>query len=53
MPRRITAGSEQDTYTNWRHTLCYLQRPGIMKKIKRTTHKRERRDALRTIQEQM
>lgn len=45
MKRRIKSDGEQDAYTDWRHVLSYLRRPGIVKKIKRTTHKRERRQA--------
>lgn len=35
---------EQDAYTKWRSVLCYLQRAGVVKAIKRRTHKRERRE---------
>ena len=44
MRRRIVTASEQDAYTSWRRAYCYLQRPGVVKKIKRMTHKRERRE---------
>lgn len=47
MKRPIKNAGEQDAYTDWRHVLSYLQRPGIVKKIKRATHKRERRQAQR------
>jgi len=43
--RRIVNGDEQDAYTRWRRMYCYLQRPGVVKTIKRSTHKRERKDA--------
>ena len=42
--RRMVNGDEYDAYTKWRHVLCYLQRPGVVKAIKRRTHKRERRE---------
>lgn len=42
--RRIITGEEQDAYSPWRHVLCYLQRPGAVRAIKRRTHKRERRE---------
>ena len=43
--RAIVNGDEQDAYTQWRHLLCYLARPGVVKKVKRSTHKRERQEA--------
>lgn len=49
MARQIKGWSEQDAYTKWRRVLCYLQRPGVVKKIKRDTHKRERQQARREI----
>lgn len=45
MKRRMVTGDEYDAYTGWRKYLCYLQRPGVVKAIKRRTHKRERSDA--------
>jgi hypothetical protein len=50
MARRIVGGGEQDAYTGWRKVMCYLQRAGVVKKIKRGTHKRERREARREIE---
>jgi hypothetical protein len=47
MKRRAVNGDEQDAYSQWRHLLCYLQRPGVVKKIKRATHKRERQEGKR------
>jgi hypothetical protein len=47
--RPIVNGDEQDAYTRWRPILCYMQRPGVVKAIKRTTHKRERREARAAI----
>lgn len=38
---------EQDAYTAWRKLYLYLQRPGVTKKIKRRTNRRERREAKR------
>lgn len=43
---------EADAYTGWRRVLAYLDRPGAVKKIKRRTHKRERREAKREIREE-
>ena len=51
--RRIVTFDEQDAYTPWRKYLCYLSRAGAVKKVKKRTHKRERREAkaeLRTIE---
>lgn len=42
--RPIVTWDEEDAYTPWRRLYCYLQRPGVVKKIKRRTHKRERRE---------
>lgn len=47
--RRVTNGDEQDAYTAWRHVLSYMRRPGVVKAIKRRTHKRERQEARRAI----
>lgn len=44
-PRRIHTADEQDAYTVWRRYYCYTQRSGVVRKIKRTTHRRERREA--------
>jgi len=47
--RCMVNGDEQDAYSVWRHMLCYLQRPGVVKKIKRRTHKRERQEWKREV----
>jgi hypothetical protein len=49
MSRRIVTWEEQDAYTGWRKVMCYLQRAGKVKAIKRRTHRRERREAKREI----
>lgn len=41
----IVTWAEEDAYTPWRKVLCYLQRPGAVKVIKRGTHRRVRREA--------
>ncbi len=43
-PRRIATADEQDAYTGWRRYYCYLGRAGVVKSVKRATHKRERRE---------
>ena len=53
MPRRIVTWDEQDAYTRWRKLYCYLQRPGVVKSIKRATHRRERREGRAEIREQV
>lgn len=53
MKRIIKNGDEQDAYTLARKFYCYLARPGVVKKIKRRTHKRERREAKGWINEQL
>lgn len=40
--RQCVGGREYDAYTRWRHMLCYTSRAGVVKSIKRGTHKRER-----------
>lgn len=51
MVRKIpNDGDEQDAYTLWRRYCKYLQRPGAVKKIKKRTHRRERREAKRDIE---
>lgn len=45
MGRRAVAGNglEQDAFTGWRKVLCYMDRPGVVKKVKRMANKRDRR----------
>lgn len=47
--RQAKNAEEADAYGRWRHVLLYLQRPGVVKKIKRRTHKRERQEGRREI----
>lgn len=49
MPRQIKNADEHDAYTPWRRVLCYMRRPGVVKTIKRRTHKRERAEARREL----
>lgn len=49
MRRRIVGWDEEDAYTSWRRFYCYLRRAGVVKAIKRRTHKRERREAKAAI----
>ena len=43
--RRMVDGAEQDAYSRyWRKRYCYLSRAGIIARIKRRTHTRERRE---------
>lgn len=54
MKRIIKDGDEQDAYSHWgRKYLVYLGRAGVVKKIKKRTHKRERREAKDWIKEQL
>lgn len=43
--RAVKSNGEQDVHTPWRRLLCYTQRAGATAKIKRTTRRRERREA--------
>lgn len=49
MSRQIRGWDEEDAYTSWRRVYCYLQRAGVVKAIKRRTHKRDRREAKAAI----
>ena len=51
--RVIKNGDEQDAYTFARRFYCYLQRPGVVKKIKKRTHKRERQEGKLDIKERL
>lgn len=42
--RRFVTSEEYDAYTGWRKLFGYMRRPGVVKAIKRRTHKRERRE---------
>ena len=42
-PRRIRGWDEQDAYTGWRQVMPWQS--GELKKVKRRTHKKERREA--------
>ena len=53
MRRRIVTGEEQDVHTGWRQFLTSYQRAGKAKSAKRRTNRRERREGLEDIAEQM
>ena len=44
MARRITNGDEEDVHPRWRHMLACMKRPGVAKKTKRRTNRRERQE---------
>lgn len=50
MKRKAVKSDEYDVVTGWRHYLCYMQRAGVVSKIKRRMRRRERHDAKRDIQ---
>jgi hypothetical protein len=50
--RKIVLWDEQEAYTGWRKYSGWLQRPGVVKAIKRRTHKRERKEARAEIRGQ-
>lgn len=52
LKRRIVTGDEQDVYTAWRKLYCYTQRAGVVKAVKRRTHRRERQEGKVEIREQ-
>jgi hypothetical protein len=49
--RQMKNGDEVDAYGKARHMYVYLQRAGVVKKIKRATHKRERREGKASVNE--
>jgi len=51
MKRLIKTGDEQDAYTKWRS--MFIWRSGKVKKIKKITHRRERRESKKWINEQL
>ena len=51
MKRIMKSGEEYDVYTKWRKVLIWTKRPGAIKRVKRRTHKRERRESKRWINE--
>lgn len=54
MARKIKSSEENDVYSRWRYIYIWpTQRPGRIKKIKRRTHKRERREGKRAIGEEL
>lgn len=52
MKRIIKDGDEQDVYTGWRKMLVWTSRAGAVKKVKKRTHRRERREVKVWIDEQ-
>lgn len=54
MARRIRTWAEQDAYSPWRKVLCWTQRAGARKGVKKMTHRWERRvQARKDIEERM
>jgi len=51
--RRVITYEEQSVYTGWRKVLCWTTRPGATKRIKRRTHRRERREGKAEIRAQL
>lgn len=50
--RPVETGEEQDAFTGWRSVLCYMQRAGTVKAVKRRYHRKERRWGKRDIEVQ-
>lgn len=42
MKRKAVKADEQDVVTGWRRHLCYMQRAGVVSKVKRRMRRRER-----------
>ena len=47
--RAVITCAEQDAFTGWRKVLCYIQRPGVVAKIKRGANRRERQQVRREL----
>lgn len=43
--RALKGHFEQDALTGWRRWYCYTQRAGVVRKAKRQSNRRERRNA--------
>ena len=52
MKRVIVNGDESDAYSKWRKIHVSLGRAGAVRAIKKRTHRRERRDGQRWVDEQ-
>jgi len=50
--RPVLTYEEQDVYTGWRRLYAYTRKAGVVAAVKRTTHKRERREARAQIQKE-
>lgn len=53
MKRIIKDYDESTVYSRWRKLVIWTDRPGAVKKVKKRTHRRERREANKYIQEQL
>lgn len=51
--RHIKNWEEEDAYTSWRKLYIYLSRPGVVRRIKQRTHRRERREGRQEIRRQL
>lgn len=49
--RAIKGWLEQDVHTRWRRLYCYTQRPGVARKAKALSNRRERREGKREAAE--
>ena len=49
----IVTWAEDDAYTSWRKFYCYLHRAGVVKSIKRDTHRRLRREGKAEIRREV
>ena len=49
MKRKAVKADEQDVVTGWRRHLCYMQRAGVVTKIKRRMRRRERHSDKRAL----
>ena len=47
--QKLKGGGEYDVTSNWRKVMCYLQRAGAVKSIKKKMNKRDRYDAKRKL----
>ena len=53
MKRIAKTADETDVYSKWRKFFVWTSRAGAVKKVKKATHRRERREAQDWIKEQL
>lgn len=50
--RKAVKADEYDVITGWRRVICYMQRAGVVSRIKRRMRRRERHQANRATRKE-